>query len=227
MKLLNEDKLVWSSVVANCNMNRKRKLTGVNSYEQDLRFDIVKYIQDKLSTSEEVRWGDLCCGEGNALIEAIGYFENALSKGALKLEGIDLVDMFESYESDFEINFQVQSLLDWRPQYKYDLISCVHGLHYIGDKLKVIEKCINALKEDGVFIANIDFANIKDGENKPLKNKLIKKLSALGINYSSRHKLLICEGYRTIHFELNYLGANDKAGANYTGQEVVDSIYEE
>ena len=38
MNLLQEKELIWSPVVANCNMNRKRNLSGVNSYEKDIGF---------------------------------------------------------------------------------------------------------------------------------------------------------------------------------------------
>ena len=69
MKLKKDEKLELSSVVANNRMNRGRRLNGVNSYKQDINFDVLDYLKERLAKEEEVRWMDLCCGEGKALIE--------------------------------------------------------------------------------------------------------------------------------------------------------------
>ena len=141
------------------------------------------------------------------------------------MTGIDLVDMFESHEYSSKLNFVVNSLLKWQPTQKYDLITCVHGLHYIGDKLAVIQKCIDALQKDGLFIANIDLDNIKNAKGESLKKDLLKLFKTTSIDYNSKTKIISCRGNNTIDFMLKYLGANDKIGKNYTGQEVVDSHY--
>ena len=39
MKLFPENELVWSDVVANTRMNRKRSAVGVNSYEKELKLN--------------------------------------------------------------------------------------------------------------------------------------------------------------------------------------------
>lgn len=69
MKLLTENELIWSDVVANNRMNRKRSASGVNSYEKDLKFKPEKYLNDWLKQQGHVKWLDLCCGEGNALLQ--------------------------------------------------------------------------------------------------------------------------------------------------------------
>lgn len=223
MQLLDEEKLKWSSVVANCNMNRERNLSGINSYEKDIYFNVVSYLKSLLRKGKNVAWADLCCGSGKAVIQS-----NKLFKAQkIALEGIDLVDMFDALEnSDTNLKFVVVSLLDWQPQKQYDLVTCVHGLHYIGDKLAVIEKIVSSLKDHGKFIGNIDLDNVKNSFGKSLKKVLLKQFKAFEITYDSRRHLLVCEGKRDIKFPLKYLGANDKAGTNYTGQEVVDSVYE-
>ncbi len=38
MKLLTESELIWSPIVANNRMNRKRRASGINSYEKELKF---------------------------------------------------------------------------------------------------------------------------------------------------------------------------------------------
>lgn len=45
------------------------------------------------------------------------------------------------------------------------------------------------------------------------------------IRYHARRKLIICEGPRDININLTYMGADDNAGPNYTGQAAVDSYY--
>lgn len=40
-----------------------------------------------------------------------------------------------------------------------------------------------------------------------------------------QRKIISCQGPRHIEWGLQYEGANDKAGPNYTGQEAVDAYY--
>jgi len=224
VKLLKEEELIWSSVVANCNMNRKRKLIGVNSYEKDIRFDILKFLTERATTQKEVKWIDLCCGEGNAVIEASKIIQEQQINN-LAITGIDLVDLFENHQNLPFINFEVQSLLEWTTNQKYDLITCVHGLHYVGNKLIVIQKSLQALKKDGIFIANLALDNVKDANGKSLKRYLLKRFRQHELSYDAKNKILIGKGPRKLELELSYLGANDRIGKNYTGQEVVDSHY--
>ena len=53
------------------------------------------------------------------------------------------------------------SLSTWRPDRPFDLITCVHGLHYVGDKLGLIARAASWLAEDGLFVASLDLANLK------------------------------------------------------------------
>jgi len=222
MKLLDEKDLIWSDVVANCRMNRKRQLIGINSYQKDIGFDVVRYLDVLLETNTTIYWVDLCCGEGNALIQANEVFSQPKYGGKIKMEGIDLVDMFNSHPSSTILTLKTLSLIDWQPDKKYDLITCVHGLHYVGDKLLVIAKTLEALKPNGYFITNIDLDNIRDKNDKSLKAKILKKFK---VQYDSRKKLLSCKGYQKVKISWEYLGANDWVGKNYTGQEVVHSVY--
>jgi hypothetical protein len=76
-----DEELERSSVVANNAMNRERGLDGVNSYARDLGFHPLKVLPPNGS------WLDLCCGRGNALIEAA-------QRRTGNLVGVDLVDFF-------------------------------------------------------------------------------------------------------------------------------------
>jgi SAM-dependent methyltransferase len=114
----------------------------------------------------------------------------------------------------------------WIPMQTYDLISIVHGLHYVGDKLGLIMKAASALKPDGLFIGNLDVKNIQI-EGCPNSEKVLKSFfKTQGIDYNSRTKMVKIVGQKRIEQSFVFCGANDKVGPNYTGQGVVDSIYE-
>lgn len=46
-----------------------------------------------------------------------------------------------------------------------------------------------------------------------------------GVNYNRRRKLLECIGHREVEWQFKYIGADDQAGPNYTGQAAVNSYY--
>lgn len=224
MQLLQEKELIWSPVVANCNMNRKRNLSGVNSYEKDIGLDIIGFLKKRINENEKVNWMDLCCGEGKAVVQAGQLFRELKMESGIEIEGLDLTDHF--IENNSDVKLITNSTDNWMPYKKYDLITCVHGLHYVGNKLLAMEKIFNSLKTDGQFIGNVDLDNIKNEKGVSMKNDLMEILKEKQIDYNSRKRILICKGRRNVQFGFAYLGADDKAGKNYTGQEVVNSFYE-
>jgi SAM-dependent methyltransferase len=194
-KLLNSDALELSGIVANSAMNRERVCLGKNSYARELSFDPLDFLKSRLETGAQVAWLDLCCGRGRALIEAAERLAPYSSDSRLKLFGVDLVAMFDSYSPALSfLRLQEASVLSWRPDCLFDLITCVHGLHYIGDKLGLVQYAASWLKEDGVFLANLDPGNLKfsDGEN--AGNKMIRDLRKIGTDYQARKHLIVCEG---------------------------------
>jgi SAM-dependent methyltransferase len=226
MKLLSENELVWSWVVANSKMNRKRNASGVNSYERDLKIKPEVFLEEYIRQFDSVKWLDICCGEGKALIQAAEYLAAKGLQDKAILKGIDLVDAFQPIPSTVTcVDFEVKSIVDWASSEQFDLITSVHGLHYIGDKLKVLSVILERLSEQGLFIANLDLNNIhfQHGDaDKYLKN-IFKQNN---VQYNSRTRLLTCQGPRPINFNVIYKGANDEAGPNYTGQDAVCSVYE-
>lgn len=216
MNLLTEQELIWSPIVANNRMNRKRVASGVNSYEKELYFNPAVYLDEVLAKQGQVKWLDLCCGEGNALLQ---YAKGLPTQAGVTLTGIDLVDQFQQIPGDVHcLQFEVRSLVDWVPADKYDLITCVHGIHYIGDKLQVIAAALRALEPEGLFIGHLDLANIKGVDAKQL-------FAQHKVGYNGRRRLLTCTGPRHIELQLTYAGADDQTGPNYTGQEAVTSYY--
>lgn len=225
-KLLNSSALEKSSIVANSLMNRERKCFGGNSYEKELSFHIVEFLKLQIKKEQQINWLDLCCGQGKALIEAANILAEQNLSSNIRITGVDLVSMFAPIPSNLKLPKLIESSFeDFQPNYPFDLITCVHGLHYIGDKLGFLQKTVSWLKDDGIFLANLDIANLKFFDEKVTKKNIAKELRTCGFEYNSKRKLIVCKGKKVINFNFEYLGADDKAGANYTGQAVVNSYY--
>lgn len=225
MQLLPEDKLIWSPIVANSRMNRERNSSGMNSYEKEFKFRPEVFLESAIEKWGHSSWLDLCCGQGNALLQTAKYFYDTGLQDKIRLKGIDLLDSFQVVDKKIAcLDFETKSVVDWQPDQKYDLITCVHGLHYLGDKLKAIETAVKALNKQGIFIANLDLDNIVI-EGVDSKQFLKKIFKGKELEYSGRTRIIKRIGNDNIRFGLKYIGANDKAGPNYTGQEAVTSYY--
>lgn len=225
MELLSSSALLWSPVVANNRMNRKRQASGINSYEKELQFTPQSWLNDRLQQNGQAAWLDLCCGEGNALLQYAREAAENQRQANIRLKGIDLVDLFQPIPSGIHcVRFETCPLDNWTSDTQYDLVTCVHGLHYVGDKLRVLAAILKAIGSEGIFLANLDLKSIRIAGDP--QHQYIKKLFAgENISYNSRKKIISCRGPRDISFKVSYQGADDKAGPNYTGQEAVDSYY--
>ena len=225
--LLDEQALADSSVVANCCMNRERGCEGGNSYAQELGFSPLTFLRQRLEDHPSVHWLDLCCGTGKALIEAAITCEAQSKADCVQITGVDLVSYFHpSAASHPFLSLQIANLAHWQAPDKYDLITCVHGLHYVGDKLGLIERAAAWLKSDGLLIAHLDAANLCWADGSSAGKAILRRLRTLGFEYATRKHLLSLRGGRTVQSGLRFVGANDAAGANYTRQAAVNSHYE-
>jgi hypothetical protein len=161
------------------------------------------------------------------LIEAAEALAPYASNSTLKLFGVDLVAMFDTYPPGLSfVSLQESSVSSWQPDCLFDLITCVHGLHYIGDKLGLVQNAVSWLKEDGVFLANLDPGNLKLPDSGNAGNKVVRDSRKIGFDYQSRKHLIVCKGRKDFKLNYRYLGADDTAGPNYTGQAAVNSHYE-
>lgn len=225
-RLLDEIALERSAVVANCSMNRERGAVGVNSYAKELRLDPIAFLAERLAARGTASWLDLCCGRGQALIDAAERFV-AQREGGVALHGVDLAGMFAAVpESAGFLRLEAHSLQSWRADREYDLITCVHGLHHVGDKLGLIERAAGWLTESGLFVASLDLANLRQADGKPLRTRIAMRFRDSRLRYDGRRHLLSIVGRRTISLGFRFVGADDTAGPNYTGQAAVDSYYE-
>lgn len=203
-------------------MNRQRGCSGVNSYERELRFDSITWLTERTSIHAPVAWLDLCCGEGNALGEAA----TALSARSVAMTGIDLVDFFNpALAAQPNVRLIVGNLLEEDFQDRFDLVTCVHGMHYVGDKLKALFKYAALLKPGGVMVVNLDTHDLFDRVGNTLSRRVNRLLRQAGCQYDSRRKILQLPP-TTTPFEFSYLGADDRMGPNYTKQDTVASYYD-
>lgn len=224
--LLDQEKLLSSGVVANNRMNRERVCTGSNSYAKDLSFNPIKFLGERIETNGSAAWLDLCCGSGRALIEAANVFSGEGHSRRLRIIGVDLAGMFQSVPSVLEnLKLLQTSIEDFEPNERFDLITCVHGLHYIGDKLTAIQKAVGRLENGGVFLANLDLNNLKLIEGQKSNRIIAAFLRKHGFAFDSRRHLLVRAGGKKFEMPFEYIGADDAAGANYTGQAAVNSYY--
>ncbi|GLZ07099.1 methyltransferase [Actinomadura sp. NBRC 104412] len=214
-RLLNDKELQRSSVVANCTMNRERSLTGSNGYGRELGIDVLA----KLPAG--ARWLDLCCGTGRALHEAA-----ALLEGAAEIVGVDLAGHFMPAPPPPGLTLVAASVTEWVPEGRFDLITSVHGLHYLGDKLAVLARAASWLCDDGLLVANFDARSIRAADGTPLGRRLTTELERQGFTYDTTRRRISMQGRQEPTFPYRFLGADDTAGPNYTGQPAVDSFYE-
>jgi SAM-dependent methyltransferase len=207
-------------------MNRQRALTGGNSYAKELGFNPVDFLQQRLGQQESVAWADLCCGSGRAMIQAAQLCHEYGLKDRMSLLGIDLVPMFDPVPTNCcFLTLEASSVTNWQPNQQFDLITCVHGLHYVGDKLGIIYRVSKWLKRGGLFVAHLDYANLRLQDSRSARVRIGKDLRKAGFHYHSRRHLLLCEGPIDPHLSYRYLGADPGAGPNCTGQPAVDSYY--
>ncbi|MGN9838858.1 class I SAM-dependent methyltransferase [Nonomuraea sp. H19] len=215
MRLITDDELAGSPVAANSLMNRERRL---RSYDRELGIDIVGVL--RATPRRPARWLDLCCGAANALHEA-----TCLLGDDAEIVGVDLVDFFAGQPSTPRLRLVTASVATWRPDTAFDLITCVHGLHYVGDKLGLLAKIAGWLTEGGLFVASFDVRSIRLADGTPAGRRLTAALRAAGLAYDGRTRRIRRTGRGRIDLPYRYLGADDQAGPNYTGQPAVDSYY--
>jgi SAM-dependent methyltransferase len=228
--LLDDAALELSAVVANCAMNRERQLAGVNSYTRELGFNPLQMLTTQIRSggTGTVAWLDLCCGSGRALIQAAGQLYQAGPAGRAALVGVDLVDAFDAVPGPTpDLELVCAPAGAWAPNRSFDLITCVHGLHYIGDKLALLTRAASWLAPAGRLVADLDLPAIQVSGGPAAARRLASRLRAAGFAYSARHHQITCTGRRDTRLPYTYLGADDRAGPGYTGQPAVCSYYAE
>ncbi|HVX15330.1 MAG TPA: class I SAM-dependent methyltransferase [Pirellulales bacterium] len=225
MKRLNDGELERSWTVANSAMNRDRGLRGPSSDEKELGFSPLEVLHPRLDAGREAAWLDLACGNGRALREAAEGLNEGSSARPI-LVGVDLVATWPYLPPELRlVSYHAASLHQWRPDRTFDLVTCVHGLHYVGDKLGLIERSVGWLSAEGRLAAHLDLANLRFDDGRPMNRAVLARFRDLCLTYDRRRRLLMADGPRPIDFGWQHLGADDEAGPNATGQRSVNSYY--
>ncbi|MFI6950421.1 class I SAM-dependent methyltransferase [Streptomyces sp. NPDC050422] len=216
-RLLSDDALQASTVVANNTMNRERGLSGVNSYTRELGFDPLTHLS---ACATSPSWLDLCSGEGRALREAA-----ARLPASAVLTGVDLVGPLASAPLPPGLELVTASVTGWEAPRAYDLITCVHGLHYLGDQLRMLTRAASWLAPDGLLVAHFDPDSVRWTDGRSASRPVLAALRAAGFAYEPRHHRLTHHGPQPVRLPFRYAGADPGAGPNYTGQPAVASYY--
>lgn len=223
-RLLEPEALIHSPVVSNSTMHRDRGLWGRGGYHGELNLPILEFLKEAARTQGTAAWLDLCCGSGTALVQAAERLAEGEFSARITLVGVDLMPHFAETPAALPLRLVAADLGDFQPESSFDLITCVHGLHYVGDKLGLIRRVCSWLTPNGVFTAHLDLGNVwLDGarNNRALQAELRRG----GLTYDHHRRLVYRAGRRDVRFSWRYLGADPAAGPNYTGQPAVNSHY--
>lgn len=221
--LLDDAALHASDVVANNAMNRERQLAGVNSYQRELGFSPLDFLTAAAGADGSAAWLDLCCGTGRALIAAAAALSRDGLASRIPITGVDLVDAFAPGAPP-SVELVCAPVDDWRPGRRYDLITCVHGLHYVGDKLGALTRAVGWLAPAGRLVADLDLRDVRTPHG---PRALTRTVRAAGFGYDWRRHRVCRDGHLEVALPFRYLGADDRAGPGYTGQDRVVSYYED
>lgn len=226
MTLLRADELLSSAVVANSTMNRGRGLSGVNSYERDLRFAILPFLAARVQEQGSALWYDACCGQGRALGEAGRQLAGAEWGSGVQIIGADLVEMFTP-EPTPGVSLIAADVASFRPDRPADLITCVHGLHYLGDKLGFLETVSDILAPGGLFLGHLDPNNVRlAGSGISVWRQAVRQAGKNGVPVDLKsHILRFAWADVPLRFGMSYQGASVSEAPNYTGITVIDSWY--
>lgn len=196
-------------------------------YTRELGFNPLDRLTTSAGTADTVAgWLDLCCGTGRALAQAADQLRQAGRAEQVALVGVDLVDTFQPTAApDTRLRLICADLTTWTPDRRFDLITCVHGLHYLGDKLAVLGRAAGWLTDNGHLVADLDLASIRLPDGQPAGRSLGTALRQAGFGYDARRHRITCTGHRTVALPYTYVGADDHAGPNYTNQPAVNAYY--
>jgi SAM-dependent methyltransferase len=220
--MLDPSELLASEIIANATMNRGRGLSGVNSYQKELRFDIAKFLQSRVETQGQAVWYDACCGEGRALAEAARQFGETDWGRHVRLIGSDLIDRYVG-DMPARVQWMTGDVTTLSLDVPADLVTCVHGLHYLGDKLGFLENVYEKMAPGGIFLGHLDAANVR--LPRPWA-RLLGRLRARGVDIKSgSQRLQMTKSSAPLKFGVTYEGATVSGQPNYTGITVIDSWY--
>ena len=224
--MLPADELLASSTVANATMNRGRGLSGVNSYERELRFSLIDFLAERVREHGAAVWYDACCGQGRALVEAGRQFADDGWGSQVQIIGVDLVSMFTPDEAP-NVTLRAADVAAFTLEQPADLITCVHGLHYLGDKLGFLQHAYTLLAPGGLLLGHLDASNVLHAESgqsiwRQAARHAAKRGAALELK---SHVLRVKRTDAPLDFGVTFQGGSISEKPNYSGITVINSWY--
>jgi SAM-dependent methyltransferase len=222
--MLTDRELLASSVVANSTMNRGRGLEGVNSYERELRFDILNFLEERVKLRGRAVWYDACCGEGRALNSAAERLIDGGWGSKVRLLGLDLIGSSVDVPG---VEIAQGDVVTHRWDEPIDLVTCVHGLHYLGDKLGFIENAYSMLADGGLLMGHLDASNIRCEAGTGMTwLGLLRQARRAGVEIKvEQHRLSVRKSAVALRYNVEFRGGVVSERPNYTGITVIDSWY--
>ena len=245
-RILTRDEILRSDIVANSTMNRERGLHGVNSYTRELGFDALAWLMSCAEAHGHAAWLDVCCGEGKALAAAAQELGESHRPLNIHLAGVDLVapgshgsrfpgssrmppigDVGPVKPAAVQLEFIEADIDSYMPTGAFDLITCVHGLHYLADKLGFLERAYGWLTSGGILVGHLDPANVRsDTMPRSFWPTAFRHARHEGAEVGLKsHRLRIERNASVLDFGAEYVGAGPSETVNYTGITVIDSWY--
>jgi hypothetical protein len=82
------------------------------------------------------------------------------------------------------------------------------------------------LVEERLFVGSLDLRNLEVVHVPQPARRHASDLRRPGLEYDRSRRIVACRRRAKLRLPYRYLGADDQAGPNYTGQPTVDSYYE-
>ena len=144
----------------------------------------------------------------------------------VQIVGVDLVEMFTP-ENAPGVTLTAADVAAFTLDRPADLITCVHGLHYLGDKLGFLQHAYAMLAPGGLLLANLDADNLRaSGADSSVWRQAVRHAGNGGVTLDFKgHVLRIERTGVTLDFGVTFQGATVSEQPNYTGITVIDSWY--
>ncbi len=186
----------------------------------------MEFLAERVRERGHAVWYDPCCGLGRALVDAGRQFADAGLGGQVRIVGVDLVPMFTPEKSP-NVSLRAADVAAFSLEQPADLVTCVHGLHYLGDKLGFLQNACALLAPGGLLLGHLDPNNVLVAESgQPAWRQAARHAAANGAALDlKRHVLRVKQTDAPLVFSAAYLGATVSEQPNYTGMVVINSWY--
>lgn len=191
-----------------------RNLEGYNLEleREPLLIDVEPVIQNIISSfnKNKIKVLDVGAGEGNLGLDLERLYPNIKPKNPnernkqIEYNGIDILTSNNPKVKKMDLSY------DRLPKNNFDLIVSMWSLDYIGDKLKAIQNCCDALQVNGKFVI------MTNTNKKNIKNIIERFNPHLSVDIDSTRGIIITKtSKRDTRFPLNLKSVMPKYSTSY------------